>query len=449
LQSASMKKKILASSSSFFLLCLLFIPNILGTNKIFPYQVGRDHLVEQMAATSGRETFVNSQVSITVAVSNCAAWGYCDHVPQLNFTLNNSSDDGEQYILYVLVDDTSYEFEENHGQINVEVTPKEGVQVTYWAESATSALTLPESSFRMRYFSSKDKYIFQLLGEQWADEIPGGALVWDMFPSMELTESGWAQQIKKADDLYTTVDYTLLAGRLIWEGIVEPEDCPNRGLLANGAADTCGLKAAREWVIDWQNKHNEEILEAAISAHVPPRLLKGVIAQESQFYPNWNFPEEYGLGMLTEHGVDMLLQWNETFYLDKCGLIYSANYCRNGYLNITTKQKAELIGYVLQEIGTDKEFQVLAQALYAACYQASYIVSYYTDRDPSQVTDYETMWRIALGIYHAGFGCMSDGVSAGWRGGAKRLEWNNISPYLIGDCVSAADYFDKVANYSK
>ena len=59
------------------------------------------------------------------------------------------------------------------------------------------------------------------------------------------------------------------------------------------------------------------------------------------------------------------------------------------------------------------------------------------------------MWRIALGVYHAGFGCMSDGVSAGWGGGGENLDWNKISPYLIGDCVSAADYFDKVTNYSE
>jgi hypothetical protein len=209
------------------------------------------------------------------------------------------------------------------------------------------------------------------------------------------------------------------------------------------------MEAAREKVIAWQNKNNQAIMEAGLEAHVPARLLKGMIAQESQFYAKWEMPEEYGLGMLTEHGVDMLLQWNEAYYMNKCGLIYGADYCENGYLNIKSEHRRVLIGYVMQDIGTDKEYRVLAEALYASCYQAYYIVSYYTDLKPNQVADYETMWRIAMGIYHAGFGCMADGVSAGWGTGSDGLYWENIEPYLSGDCSSAVDYFDKATYYTE
>jgi hypothetical protein len=103
----------------------------------------------------------------------------------------------------------------------------------------------------------------------------------------------------------------------------------------------------------------------------------------------------------------------------------------------------------MRNIGTEGEYQVIAQALYASCYEASYIVSYYTDLKPNEVADYETMWRIALGVYHAGFGCLSNGVSAGWSGDDSSLKWESIEPYLNGDCNSAADYFDKVVNYSE
>jgi hypothetical protein len=397
---------------------------------------------------SSHTSSAKSDVNISIEVLNCPAWGYCDEVPQINFTLNGVDDEAE-YILYVLVDEKLYEFPGNFAQIDVEETPSEGVKVTYWAESTTTAFALSENSFRMRYVSSGSRYIFELLGDPWIEDIPGGALVWDMFPPLDLFEDGWAKKITNADDLYTSVDYTLLAGRLIWEGIVIPDECPNRGLLANGAADTCGMEAAQEKVIDWQNKHNGDILQAGLNAYVPARLLKGVIGQESQFYAKWNLPEEYGLGMLTEHGVDMLLQWNEVSYMEKCGLIYGADYCERGYLNITSEQKAVLIGYVMKDIGTIDEYQDLADALYASCYQAYYIVSYYTGFAPNEVADYETMWRIALGIYHAGFGCMSSGVSAAWEGDEDSLNWEEIEPYLVGDCSSAADYFDKVANYIK
>lgn len=438
-------KHLLTRLSTCFL-CLFAVPGMI-LPKANPALI--QDAIPALGSKNPAAIFANPKVEIQVEELNCPVWGYCDQIPVLDFRLTSSNDDEAQYILYVLIDDKLYEFPGSHAQISVEETPGEGAKVTYWAESTTSAFALSDNSFRMRYVPSGSEHIFQLLGEQWVDEIPGGALVWDMFPPMDLIEYGWAEQIKEADDLYTDIDYTLLAGRLIWEGIVLPGDCPNRGLLANGAADTCGMEAARERVVDWQNKHNEDILEAAIHAHVPARLLKGVIAQESQFYAKWEKPDEYGLGMLTERGVDMLLQWNEDYFMAKCGPIFGTDYCRIGYLNLKDEQQAVLIGYIMQYIGTEKEYQVLAEALYASCYQANYIVSYYTDLKPNQVADYETMWRIALGIYHAGFGCMSDGVSAGWGGGAERLEWNNILPYLIGDCVSAADYFDKVANYSE
>jgi hypothetical protein len=442
-----MKKRIYSTFSS-CLICLFIVPGFIFSGTIHQ----SDHTSDYSSITQWEFASKSSSepdVSIDLVVKGCPAWGYCDETPQLNFMLSGSKDGETKYTIYVLINDKLYEFPGNYAQLSVDETPEEGSKVTYWAESTTTAFALADQSFRMRYIKSGSQHLFELLGDQWVDDIPGGALIWDLFPPMDLFESGWAQRITNPDDLNTSVDYTLLAGRLIWEGIVVPEDCPDRGLLANGATDTCGTEAAREKVIDWQNKHNQDIMEAALNARVPARLLKGVIAQESQFYAKWDLPEEYGLGMLTEHGVDMLLQWNEAYYMKKCGQVYGADYCSNGYLNITNARKAVLIGYVMQNIGTDNEYQVLAEALTASCYQAYYIVSYYTDLKPNQVADYETMWRIALGIYHAGFGCMSDGVSAGWGAGGGSLTWDAIAPYLAGDCSSAADYFDMVTNYTE
>jgi hypothetical protein len=376
-------------------------------------------------------------------------WGACDADPELRFTLNYLEDDGRDYVMHVQIGKKHYEFPSSPAEIDVSGTADEGVEVLYWAESASTGSIYGQDTFRLRYVKEDGQYVFQLLGDQWESDIPGGALIWNIFTPLDVFEDGWAAKIDDPQELETEVNYTLLAGRLIWDGIVIPDECGDSGLLANGAASTCGMEAARERVIEWQNQHNQDIQEASLKALIPARLLKGVIAQESQFYAKWGFNEEYGLGMLTEHGVDMLLQWNEPFFYYKCSLIYGADYCERGYLNITDEQQAVLIGYIMKDIGTDKEYEVMAEALYASCVQANYIVSYYTDESPNQVADYETLWRIALGVYHAGFGCMSDAVLNAWDDDGNQLTWNSISTYLMGDCDSAADYFDKVVGYSE
>jgi hypothetical protein len=290
------------------------------------WQIGccPSHVVnlQSIRPETDRVLSAKAQIGISIEVKNCPVWGYCSDVPQLVFDLINTDDDTSNYTIYVMVGKKIYEYPGDSARMDVRETSSSGVSVTYWAESNTTAVTLHESSFHMKFIPSGNRYLFELLGDQWIDQIPGGALVWEMFPLSELSDDGWAQIITDPNDLNTSVDYALLAGRLIWGGIVTPGSCPNRGLLANGAADTCGLEAAHDQVVEWQNKNNEDIMQAALTAHVPARLLKGVIGQESQFYPKWNLPEEYGLGMLTQRGVDMLLQWNEDYYMNKCSMIF-------------------------------------------------------------------------------------------------------------------------------
>jgi hypothetical protein len=388
-------------------------------------------------------------VSISVQALNCKVWGACDAQPELRFTLTYLEDDGSDYVMHVQIGKKHYEFPSSPAEIEVATTGDEGVEVMYWAESASTGSTYGQDTFRLRYVEEDGQYVFQLLGDQWEDEIPGAALIWNIFTPLDVFEDGWAKKIDDPQELDTAVNYNLLAGRLIWDGYVIPDECGDSGLLANGAATTCGMEAAREKVIEWQNKHNADIQAASRKALVPARLLKGVIGQESQFYSKWGLSEEYGLGMLTEHGVDMLLQWNEPYFFWKCSLVFGADYCEKGYLNITDDQRAVLIGYVMKDIGTDDEYEVMAEALNASCVQANYIVSYYTGENPNEVADYETLWRIALGVYHAGFGCMSDAVLSAWGDDGDQLTWGSISDYLIGDCDSAVDYFDKVVNYSE
>lgn len=431
------------------LVCLFCLPNIFtsGNGLIFA-----ESQIDQSRAPALKDSAlaaVSQPVSMSVQVLNCKAWGFCDVQPELRFSLTYLDYDGSDYVMHIQMGEKHYEFPSSPAEIEVSATGDDGVEVMYWVESATTGSIYGQDTFRMRYVQENNQSVFQLLGKQWEADIPSAALIWEIFPPVENFEDGWAKIIEDPDDLDTDVNYTLLAGRLIWDGIVIPDACGDSGLLANGAATTCGMEVAREKVIEWQNKHNQDIQEASLKALVPARLLKGVIGQESQFYAKWGLSEEYGLGMLTEHGVDMLLQWNEPYFFYKCSLVYGADYCEQGYLNITDDQRAVLISYIMKDIGTDDEYEVMAEALYASCVQTNYIVSYYTDEAPSDVADYETLWRISLGVYHAGFGCMSDAVLNAWDEDGDNLTWDNIATYLVGDCNSAIDYFDKVVNYSE
>jgi hypothetical protein len=439
-------KKWQRSSMASWLVCLFCLPSIFtsGNGLIFDENQPND------LATVANKSVTNASqpVSMSVQVLNCKAWGYCDETPELRFTLEYQGSDSSDYVMHIQVGDRHYESPSSPAEIKVSLTDNDGVNVMYWVESATTGSIYGQDDFRMRYIKNGSQYILELLGDQWESDIPSGALIWNIFPPLEVFEDGWAKRIEDPDELDTEIDYTLLAGKLIWEGIVTPIECGDNGLLGNGAANTCGMETAREEVTEWQNLHNQDIQEASLNALVPARLLKGVIGQESQFYAKWELPKEYGLGMLTERGVDMLLQWNEAYFFYKCSLIYGADYCKRGYLNIPDDQQAVLIGYIMKDIGTVDEYAVIAAAIYASCVQANYIVSYYTDEAPADVADYETLWRISLGVYHAGFGCMSDAVLNAWDEDSDTLTWENIASHLVGDCNSAIDYFDKVVNYS-
>lgn len=119
-------------------------------------------------------------------------------------------------------------------------------------------------------------------------------------------------------DLDTAEDYHWLAGRLIWFGLVKPA-CPGgwSGLDPETlAANACGMEAAREKTIEWQNQFNTDILTAAKLEQVPADLLKKVIAAESQFWPLWGKrpADELGLAQITPPAIDQYLRWYDPLY---------------------------------------------------------------------------------------------------------------------------------------
>jgi hypothetical protein len=240
----------------------------------------------------------------------------------------------------------------------------------------------------------------------------------------------------------------LLAGKLILRGAVSAADCEDGGLLPNGAASTCGIEAARIQTTLIQNSFNDLILEAAEASRIPPKLLKGVIGQESQFWHSWVIEGEYGYGMMTDKGADMLLTYDPRFFLDLCTPIYGAPDCAWGYTNLGEFPQAYLRGLALSNIRTEKEFELIGRTIAAATGQAGQIIRNVTGEEPGDVLSYKELWLISLAIYHGGGGCV--GVATEKAHDAEvPLTWANISEYLQGDCQLVATYPYLVLRYAE
>lgn len=123
-------------------------------------------------------------------------------------------------------------------------------------------------------------------------------------------------QAESAADLWTDDQYTWLAGRLIWYGVVRPNCAEGYSGLdpETLAANSCGMRDARGKVIEWQNQFDSEIYNAALTSKVPARLLKRMIGIESQFWPLYiGQAGETGIMQVTENGADTLMRFDPTF----------------------------------------------------------------------------------------------------------------------------------------
>ena len=115
------------------------------------------------------------------------------------------------------------------------------------AEPAEGELSIPDSEPIRR------SELTPFYGEEYVCTI-----IWRATPP-EGEAPYWLSTPDSPEGLYTDVPYTYLAGSLIRNGVIDASECPNDGLLPNGAADTCGLEVARTAVTEWQNQFNEPI----------------------------------------------------------------------------------------------------------------------------------------------------------------------------------------------
>jgi len=391
----------------------------------------------------------NLEISIEVELLNCKAWEDCNANPQVKFAVKGENHRTEAGPLFIQIGSDKTTCKNQLCILDMPVTNEKGMEVKYWAESTTGEILLSRS-FKMRnriMGSDGTTHYFEVIGDGFLYPIDVCANIWEIFPEETELKSAWLQRADEADDLYTDVDYAMLAGQLIWYGYVDASACQDGGLLTNRAASECGIEKARAQVIEWQNQHNTEIIESSNETDIPSRLLKGLVGQESQFWPDWQIANEYGYGMITELGTDLLLTWNVDYYLDLCDTYYPSYQCMGGYSSLSDKQQQFLRGICLSSAGSETEFLLLANTLKAGCSQTMQLIKNITGEKPEDVFSYQDLWRINFGVYNTGAGCMGTAITKAWDAHERAMTWEEFVEYIPTECESAGSYFDKVVNY--
>ncbi|MFC2055178.1 hypothetical protein ACFLV7_12930 [Chloroflexota bacterium] len=277
------------------------------------------------------------------------------------------------------------------------------------------------------------------------------ALIWQSPPTFR---PPWLAIPSNSISIATYNDYYYLAGRLIGNGLVNASNCPSGGLRGNGYANECGMDAARDLNIFWQNQFDTNIIDDALEVGIPATMLKNLFAQESQFWPGtfiqpYQFtPRHFGLGQITNPGVDVLLMYDTNFYNETCKLFLSKETCSVSYVRLSRENKDILRGAVVAQVnadcpecvtGVDLErtklsISLTAQVLVANCIQIGEIVSRVTLYNPGSVATYEDLWRFTIGNYHVGSGRMANAINKSWNK-FHVLTWSDVAPHIKDEDV--------------
>lgn len=220
----------------------------------------------------------------------------------------------------------------------------------------------------------------------WLKAYQNGALTiwgpWEINPPTPAAPACTLPRVNNSLPLATTNDYQFLAGRLSWWGV--------------------NISAA-----DWQNRFDEQIRGAADIAGVPAVLLKGMLANESQFWPLWTGDAgEAGWMQLTWDGADTALRHDPDLFARYCQRAIWPLYC-TGYDLLTPGQQYAVRSELLADLavaGTPvsaaaqaaDDLWIYAHILRAFACQA---ISIYPDRD---------VWQTASVLYNAGSACIKE-----------------------------------------
>lgn len=390
------------------------------------------------------ETVELPEIEVTLSPVNCTPGEWCSSRPLVEINAIDMLGDYQVSTVHFRAAKRETIYDGDSGRYILPLTSQDGDWLDYWADSTYGDRSMPVR-IKYRSFMSPDgdSFHFDLLGEEWKQYLPAGSLSWGVFSPVDETLPVALIQPGTMQELNTADPYLYLSGYLIQSGQVDASSCSDGGLYIGGSASPCGEEAARQATIEWQNKFDEQILQAALKYNVPARLLKAVIAQESQFWPDTKEPYEKGLGFITENGVDMLLNWNIPYYLEICQPIYAEGICSYGYSSIKKVRQVLLRKAVLDKVGSPDEIDILAAMLLASSDQSGQVVRNLAGQEIAFVTNYVDMWKIATGNYYAGAGCMADAIEIVLDNDSP-LTWDNIEDELSPVCNPAGMYVRQI-----
>ncbi len=395
------------------------------------------------ASVTYMETVQLPGIDIALSPFNCSPGAWCDTRPLLEVQATEPLEEYRIQRLHIRVGGRETVYKSDKAFFNLPLTDEQGSWLEYWAESSYGDRS-ERVRIRYRARASEDgaNFHFDLLASTWKNLLPSGTLLWQIFPPVD-NMPAVLKQPESPVQLYTTDSYLYLAGNLIQSGQVDASNCSDGGLYLGGSASPCGAEKAEAQVIDWQNRYNAQILQAAQKYNIPAMLLKRVIAQESQFMGETNQAYEKGLGYMTSDGVDMILNWNINYYLENCIELFEGYYCSPGYANLDETRQTLLRKYILDKIGTPEEIEMLAAAIYASAAQSGQMVQNISLLEPVYISSYVDMWKISTGNYYGGAGCLSSAISEVFDEGAH-ITWDAIVPHLSSECLLVEDYVAKV-----
>ena len=388
------------------------------------------------------------QISFVVSNVNCEYGRLCDQKPEL-LLIAHGPDNNDSIIASVHIRIDTYEAACNGNacQMRLPATDSSGVWFEYWAMDSAGNQS-DHFWLKIRVVPAQNSatdYYYDVIGDAFPDAAAYGSDVWYIFPSLSQDLPLVLEKVPIMDYLVTKHKFQLLGAKLILNGKVDTSICENYGLNLDGTPNGCGEQMTAKMVFDMQNQYDELIFNASKKQKVPPRIVKGLIAQESQFWPISETPNEYGLGMLTESGADMLLRWNTPYFLNLCMQTFplDRDKCMSGFSSLEEKDQIILRGVVISKVGTDDEIEVLAAAIRGCVYQVNQIVTNASGDTPSQITTYEDMWKFAVANYYSGSGCMYSAMNQ-TLAYSLPLTWENTRRFLTGKCELANRYVDKV-----
>lgn len=353
-------------------------------------------------------------------------------------------------------------------------TGNDGVVIEFWADSSFGDSTehytarvrlIPWGDFMNPESQSKDpaRWYVDILSDQYRDgELATCSDTWQVFPGLGGPPE-WLSSPKQSLDLQSDISYYYLAGALITHGVSDASGCLDGGLQAPNIASTCGVEAARPQLVEWQNRFDGEILQAAQDTGVPARLLKNVFSRESQIWPGiFKTYKEAGLGQLTDNGADTILLWNPDFFAQFCPLMLDQSYCALGWGNLGATEQNLLRGALVTKVNascpdcptgidlTEANYsvRVFAEGMLANCEQVGRIITNLTGFNPGQVSSYEDLWRFTLVNYNAGAGCLSNAIENAWYGN-QALDWQSVSSYLEPACQGSIGYVEDISRSLK